>query len=146
MTVNRVAKVGFILIVGVMALPSSARAQAIGGTVTDTTGGVLPGVTVEVRSPVLIEQVRTAITDGSGQHLTTGLVSGDYTVTFTLPGFATVVREGIMLTAGFQANVDVELRVGSVEETITVTGDAPTVDISNVQQNTAIDRDIIDSI
>ena len=143
---NWVSKIGSVLVLSLVAFPSIVSAQAIGGTVTDTTGGVLPGVTVEVRSPALIEQVRTAITDGSGQHLTTGLVSGQYTVTFTLPGFATVVREGIVLTAGFQANVSVELRVGSVEETITVTGDAPTVDISNVQQNTAIDRDIIDSI
>ncbi len=113
---------------------------------TDETGGVLPGVTIEVRSPALIEQVRTAVSDGSGQYLVTGLVSGDYTVSFGLAGFSTVLREGIVLSAGFTANIDAQLAVGSVEETITVTGAAPTVDISNVQQNTAIDRDIIDAI
>ena len=134
------------LSLGLLLLPSAASAQAIGGTVTDETGGVLPGVTVEVRSPALIEQVRTAVTDGAGQYLVTGLVSGDYSVTFGLPGFSTILREGIVLTAGFTANVDAELSVGSVEETITVTGATPTVDITNVQQNAAIDREIIDAI
>ena len=134
------------LLVGLLLLPSAASAQAIGGTVSDETGGVLPGVTVEVRSPALIEQVRTAVTDGSGQYLITGLVSGEYSVSFGLAGFSTVLREGITLSAGFTANVDAELSVGSVEETITVTGAAPTVDVSNVQQNAAIDRDIIDAI
>ena len=134
------------LLLGLLLLPAAAGAQAIGGTVSDETGGVLPGVTVEVRSPALIEQVRTAVTDGAGQYLITGLVSGDYSVTFGLAGFSTVLREGITLSAGFTANVDAQLTVGSVEETITVTGAAPTVDITNVQQNAAIDRDIIDAI
>ena len=134
------------LLLGLLLLPSAASAQAIGGTVSDETGGVLPGVTIEVRSPALIEQVRTAISDGSGQYLITGLVSGEYSVSFGLAGFSTVLREGIVLSAGFQANVDAQLAVGSVEETITVTGSAPTVDVSTVQQNTAIDRDIIDTI
>ncbi|MCE2542529.1 MAG: TonB-dependent receptor [Acidobacteria bacterium] len=142
----RVGIVGVGLVLCLLLLPSAASAQAIGGTVTDETGGVLPGVTIEVRSPALIEQVRTAISDGSGQYLITGLVSGEYSVSFGLPGFSTILREGIVLSAGFQANVDAQLAVGSVEETITVTGAAPTVDVSTVQQNTAIDRDIIDTI
>ena len=136
---------GICAVIGLLT-PAGASAQAIGGTVTDETGGVLPGVTVEARSPALIEQVRTAVTDGAGQYLITGLVSGDYSVTFGLVGFSTTVREGIVLSAGFTANVDTQLAVGSVEETITVTGDAPTVDISNVQQHAAIDREIIDAI
>ena len=134
------------VLLGLLLLPAAASAQAIGGTVSDETGGVLPGVTVEVRSPALIEQVRSAVTDGAGQYLITGLVSGEYTVTFGLAGFSTVLREGITLSAGFTANVDAQLAVGSVEETITVTGAAPTVDITNVQQNAAIDRDIIDAM
>ena len=143
---ERVCLIGSCALVCALLAPAGADAQAIGGTVTDATGGVLPGVTVEARSPALIEQVRTAITDGSGQYLITGLESGEYSVQFGLPGFSTVVREGITLNAGFTANVDAEMSVGSVEETITVTGDAPTVDVSNVQQHTAIDRDIIDAI
>ena len=96
----RVGIVGVGLVLCLLLLPSPASAQAIGGTVTDETGGVLPGVTIEVRSPALIEQVRTAISDGSGQYLVTGLVSGDYSVSFGLPGFSTVLRDGIVLSAG----------------------------------------------
>ena len=142
----RFAGVAAGAVAGLLLASSPADAQAIGGTVTDDTGGVLPGVAVEARSPALIEQVRTAFTDQSGQYLITGLVSGEYTVTFTLTGFSTVLREGVGLSAGFTANVDGVLSVGSVEETITVTGEVPVVDIQNVQQNIAIDRDVIDAI
>ena len=132
----------------VLLLPALARAQGSGisGTVTDTTGGVLPGVTVEARSPALIEQVRTAITDGAGQYQVVELRPGAYTVTFTLPGFTTVVREGIELTTGFTANVDVQLRVGSVEETITVTGATPVVDVQNVTNRQVATRDVMDTV
>ena len=126
--------------------PTPASAQAVGGTVIDETGGVLPGVTVEARSLVLIEQVRTAVTDGSGQYLIPGLESGEYTVTFSLPGFAVVIREGILLSAGFTANVNIQLTVGSVEETITVTGASPVVDVKNVSQQRSINREILDTI
>ena len=78
-----------------MLVPSLASAQNIGGTVTDSTGGVLPGVTVEIRSPVLIEQVRSAVTDGNGQYLVVALAIGTYAITYTLPGFGTLVRDGI---------------------------------------------------
>ena len=93
-------------------LPGLASAQAIGGTVSDSTGAVLPGVTVEARSPALIEQVRTAVTDGNGQYLIVALETGEYSVTFTLPGFSTVVRDAVELSGGFTANIDVELPVG----------------------------------
>ena len=106
--------VGVTLIAVLLLVPTVASAQAIGGTVTDTTGSVLPGVTVEARSPALIEQVRTAFTDGAGLYQIVELRPGTYSVTFTLHGFSTVVREGIELTTGFTANVDVQLRVGAV--------------------------------
>ncbi len=96
-------------------LPALAHAQAIGGTVSDSTGAVLPGVTVEARSPALIEQVRTAVTDGNGQYLIVALETGVYSVTFTLPGFSTVVRDAVELSGGFTANIDVELPVGALE-------------------------------
>ena len=124
--------------------PSLARAQAIGGTVTDTTGGVLPGVTVEARSPALIEEVRSAVTDGNGQYLIVALETGDYTVTFTLPGFSTLVREGVELSTGFTANVDAEMAVGALEETITVTEATPTIDVQSVRQSETIDREIFE--
>ena len=134
------------VLVSLLALPGLASAQQIGGTVTDTTGSVLPGVTVEARSPSIIEQVRTVVTDGSGQYLIVALEPGTYSVTYSLPGFATLIREGIQLTTGFTASIDVQLSVGDIEETVTVTGASPVVDIQNVEQQQVINRDVIDSI
>src|SRR6266851_6632529 len=93
--------VGALVIAGLLLAPRVTSAQAISGTVTDTSGSVLPGVTVEARSPALIEQVRTALTNGAGQYQIVDLRPGTYSVTFTLTGFGTLVREGIELTSGF---------------------------------------------
>src|SRR5262245_59639268 len=102
----RVASAALFLLLA----PAAARAQsAIAGIVTDTTGAVLPGVTVEAASPALIEKVRSGVTDGQGNYKVTDLRPGTYTVTFTLPGFATVVREGLRLEADFTANVTAQL-------------------------------------
>ena len=140
----------FILAAGALSLlfllPNLAAAQEIGGTVTDATGGVLPGVTVEVRSPDIIEQVRTAVTDGNGLYLVVALEPGTYSVTYSLPGFGTLVREGIELSTGFTANVDVQLTVGDIAETITVSGATPVVDIQNVDQRAVMDRELIETI
>ena len=123
-----------------------ARDGAIAGAVTDATGGVLPGVTIEAASPALIEGSRVAVTDGQGLYRIVGLRPGAYSVTFTLPGFATVVREGIKLNVGFTANVNAELTIGSVEETITVTGASPTVDIQNVRTQSVLTREVLDAV
>jgi hypothetical protein len=128
------------------ALPAFAHAQAIGGVVRDESGAVLPGVTVEARSPVLIEQMRSAVTDSAGNYLITGLTSGAYSVTFTLEGFNRAVREGIQLSAGFTANVSVTLAVGSLAETITVSGSSPLVDVQGVSQQVAMNREFLDDI
>ncbi|MCY4599169.1 MAG: carboxypeptidase regulatory-like domain-containing protein [Acidobacteria bacterium] len=125
---------------------AAAQGSAIGGTVSDETGGVLPGVTVEARSPAIIEQVRTAVTDGNGQYLIVALEPGTYSVTYSLPGFSTLIREGIELSIGFTASIDVQLAVGDIQETVTVTGDSPVVDIQNVEQRQVMDREVIDSI
>ena len=101
---------------------------------------MLPGVTVEASSPVLIEKVRTAVTDGSGQYRIVNLRAGTYTVTFTLPGFGTVKREGIELTGTFVATVNADLRVGTLEETVTVTGETPIVDVQSVRTQTVIEQ------
>jgi len=130
-------------------VPAGAFAQSnsnIAGVVKDTSGAVLPGVTVEAASPALIEKVRTVVTDSSGQYKVINLVPGAYTVTFTLPGFSTVRRDGIALTASFTANVNAELRVGNLEETITVTGEASTVDVQSVVTQRVVTRDILDAI
>jgi hypothetical protein len=129
-------------------LPSRALAQAggIAGQVKDTTGAVLPGVSVEASSPALIEKVRTVVTDNQGLYNIVDLRPGSYVVTFTLAGFATVKREGIELTASFTATVNAELRVGGVAETITVSGEAPTVDVQNTVKQTVMTRTVIDAL
>ena len=136
-----------LLIVVVAGSPAIVHAQAsIAGAVTDTSGAVLPGVTVEVASPTLIERVRSAVTDGTGQYQIINLPPGAYTVTFMLAGFNTLKREGIELTGNFTAAVSASLRVGALEETITVTGEAPTVDVQNTARQRIVDRDIIENI
>src|SRR5919206_3023198 len=105
-------------------IPAAAFAQAsIAGVVKDTSGAVLPGVTVEAASPVLIEKVRSAVTDGAGQYQIIDLRPGSYTVTFTLTGFSNVRRDGVELTGSFTATINAEMKVGNVQETITVTGE-----------------------
>jgi hypothetical protein len=125
--------------VSLAVVPAAAYAQAsIAGTVTDASGGVLPGVTVEASSPALIEQVRVVVTNGVGQYTIEDLRPGAYTVTFSLAGFSTVVREGIELTGTFVATVDTELSVGAVTETITVSGETPVVDVTSSRSQTTI--------
>src|SRR6187397_1208806 len=101
----------------IVLVANAAYAQgSIAGIVRDTSGAVLPGVTVEAASPALIEKVRSVVTDGTGQYQIVSLAAGTYTVTYTLPGFNTVKREGIELTGSFTAKVDAEMRVGALEE------------------------------
>src|SRR5262245_10839848 len=115
----------YAVVAGCIFSASQVSAQvggSIAGEVKDATGAVLPGVTVEAASPALIEKVRTVVTDGSGQYKIVDLRPGVYTVTFSLQGFSSVKREGIELTAGFTAPVNAELRVGSIQETVVVSG------------------------
>src|SRR5215467_1220328 len=133
MTRSRIVMLG-LLLGCILALPTSARAQsAFAGIVRDATGAVLPGVTIEASSPVLIEQSRSGVTDASGAYRIENLRPGTYTLTFTLPGFASVKREGVELPANFTSTINAELKVGAVEETVTVSGASPVVD---VQTNT----------
>ncbi len=127
--------------------PTAVHAQAsITGLVKDTSGAVLPGVTVEASSPVLIEKSRAAVTDGTGQYRIVDLRPGIYAVTFTLTGFSIVKREGIELTGSFTATVNADLKIGVVAETITVTGESPVVDTQSVRRQTTIDSDTLTSI
>ena len=147
---SRVLVVVFTL--GCLALAASAFAQtaggsaAIAGTVKDTSGAVLPGVTVEAASPALIERVRSVVTDGQGQYKIVNLPVGTYSVTFSLAGFQTAKRDGIELTTNFTAPVAVELAVGSLQETVTVSGEAPVVDVSNTAVRRVISRELLDSM
>ena len=119
-----------------------AQITGVAGVVRDTSGAVIPGVTVEAASPALIEKVRSAITDAQGLYQIVDLRPGVYTVTFTLPGFSTVRREGIELTGSFTATVNAELTVGAVTETVTVSGQTPTVDIHNVVQQSVLSDEL----
>ncbi len=128
---------GVLTLLAVLSVPASTFAQAsLTGTVRDSSGAVLPGVTVEAGSDALIEKTRSAVTDGSGQYRIVDLPAGTYKATFTLPGFATVVRDAIALSGAFTATVTVEMRVGGIEETVTITGESPVVDVqSTVRQD-----------
>src|SRR5471030_2483462 len=120
------------VVVGCLALPATARAQsAFAGVVKDATGAVLPGVTVEAASPALIEKVRSVTTDASGAYRIENLRPGTYTITFSLPGFSAVKREGIELPSNFTSNINGDLKVGAMEETVTVSGQSPVVDVSS---------------
>lgn len=128
-------------------LPASASAQStIAGVVKDATGGIMPGVTVEASSDVLIEKVRTVVTDDSGQYKIVDLRPGIYTVTFTLTGFSTVRREGVDLPASFTATINADLRIGTLEETVVVTGESPIVDVQNTVHTQVLNRDTLDTI
>src|SRR5215813_13894319 len=125
-------------------LPSAAWAQvSLSGTVKDASGAVLPGVTVEASSPALIEKTRSATTDGSGQYRITNLQPGTYVMMFTLPGFAPVKREGIELTGTQTITIPIEMRVGGLEESITVAGESPVVDVQQAKREVVMNNDTI---
>ncbi len=129
-------------------LPGTAHAQSsFTGVVKDTSGAVLPGVTVEVASPVLIEKTRSVITDASGGYRLVDLRAGTYTITFALGGFLLAeTREGVELPANFVMTVNSELKVGALEETLTVTGASPTVDVQTSTKSQVLNREALDSI
>jgi hypothetical protein len=131
----------------VVSVPSLVLAQvSIAGLVKDTSGAVLPGVTAEASSPALIERVRSAVTDGTGQYRIENLRPGVYTVTFSLAGFTTIKREGIELTGSFTATVNAEMKVGAVSETIVVTGETPVVDVVNAKQQETVTNETLEAI
>jgi len=127
--------------------PASASAQsAIAGLVTDSSGAILPGVTVEASSPVLIEKVRSVITDSQGLYTIVNLRPGTYRVSFTLAGFGTSVRDGLVLPADFTQTLNVQLSVGALEESVTVTSQSPMVDIQTTARTQVIARDLLDAL
>ena len=134
-----------LIVVAVFAAPAAAQ-SSVTGVVRDTSGAVLPGVTVEAASDVLIEKVRTSVTDESGTYRILDLRPGVYVVTFTLPGFSTYRRDALELPAEFTATVNAELRVGSLEETITVTGESPIVDVQSAKRQQTLDSSTLQAI
>src|SRR5919206_646177 len=136
-----------LLCAAVCLLPATSFAQAaIAGVVKDGTGAVLPGVTVEASSPALIEKSRSVVSDTQGNFKIVDLRPGVYTLTFTLEGFQTVRREGLELPSNFTMTVNGDLRVGSLEETLTVTGASPVVDVQTATKAQVLNREVLDSV
>jgi hypothetical protein len=136
-------------LIAMIAWAAPVFGQAVGsasiyGTVTDTTGGTLPGVTVTLTSPALQRPEMLAVTADDGSYRFADLPIGTYRLSFGLAGFQPVVREGVRLTAGFTARVDIPMGVGSVEETITVAGDSPVVDVATTTGSVNITREVLD--
>ncbi|MCU1382901.1 MAG: hypothetical protein JWL71_1598 [Acidobacteria bacterium] len=147
MTKFRFLRGAFAALVCVVALPTLAHAQsAIGGTVKDSSGAVLPGVTVEVASDVLIEKTKSVSTDGEGKYTIVDLRPGVYTVTFSLQGFNTFKREALELPSNFTATVNADMKVGALEESVTVSGSSPVVDVQSNQKTQVLSRDVLDAV
>ena len=147
---RRLIQVLSLTLACLIGVATAAQAQAslatIAGAVKDASGAVLPGVTVEASSPVLLEKVRSAVTDGAGQYRIVDLPPGSYVVTFTLAGFQTVKHEGIDIVGTPTVTVNAEMRVGQVSETITVTGEAPLVDVQSSSVQSTISKEVVDTI
>jgi hypothetical protein len=141
-----VTGISALLMCPAVASAQSATTGGIAGTAKDATGAVLPGVTVEAASPALIEKVRSVVTDAQGNYKIVDLRPGTYSVTFTLPGFGTFKREGIDLTAGFTAAINAEMKVGALEETVTVTGASPVVDVQNARSQQVMKTETLNQL
>ena len=143
----RFGKLLFVALGCLLLAPAAAMAQgAMAGQVTDNTGGVLPGVTVEASSPALIEGSRVVVTDGTGQYTIIDLRPGTYALTFTLPGFGTQVRDELVLAADTTMAIDVSMSVGAVEESVTVSGESPVVDIQQAERTEVLTRETLEAI
>jgi len=136
-----------VALLAVLLLPATVFAQAtLTGTVHDASGAVLPGVTVEASSPALIEKTKSAVTDGTGQYRIIDLRPGTYSLTFTLPGFNTVKRDSVELSGTQVVTIPVDMKVGGVEETITVTGETPVVDVQSAKRQVVMNNDVIQAL
>jgi hypothetical protein len=134
-------------LVCLLSAPSAVYAQsAFAGVVRDVSGAVLPNVTVEAASPALIEQSRIVLTNGSGLYNIIDLRPGTYTLTYSLPGFQTFKREALELPSDFTATIDITLKVGALEESVTVAGSSPVVDVQNNVRAQVLPRDVLDAV
>src|SRR5262245_49385986 len=135
------------LVLAAVLVPSLAAAQGtLTGTVRDGSGGVLPGVTVEASSPALTGNTRTVVTDGAGQYRIIELPPGTYSLSFSLPGFSNVKRDGIELAGTAVLTIPADMKVGAIEETVTVTGETPVVDVQSVRRETVLSQDVISTM
>ena len=143
---DRCVRFGCLVLLFLAAVPAAHAQGTLAGVVRDGSGAVLPGVTIEAASPALIEKARTTVTDSSGQYRIVDLRGGTYAITFTLGGFTTVKREGVVLSGEGIVTINADMRVGALAETITVTGEAPTVDIQSTTRQHVMTREVIDAL
>jgi hypothetical protein len=147
LSMRKSLRIGIPVFLWLVMTPTVSQAQSvIAGVVKDSSEAVLPGVTVEASSPALIERVRSVVTDAAGQYRIIDLRPGVYVVRFSLPGFGTVSREGIQLTANFTATINAQLSVGQVEESVTVSGQSPVVDIQSATQQQVMTQALLDAV
>ena len=145
--IRKLVLAGVAALACVLWLPDAAQAQsAVAGVVKDTSGAVLPGVTVEASSPVLIEKTRSVVTDGEGAYRIVDLRPGTYSVTFVLPGFQTFKRDALELPANFTASINAEMKVGALEESVTVSGASPVVDVNTNAKSQVLNREVLDAV
>src|SRR5688572_21772904 len=131
----------------ILLIPTLAYAQAtITGTVRDTSGGVLPGVTVEATSPALAGTARTVVSDNAGIYRIIDLAAGAYCVTAALPGFKTIKQDNVQVGGSATLTIPFQLSVGGLEETITVTSETPVVELQSVKRETVLDQEVIQTI
>jgi len=143
----RGSKYVLLVLAAALLLPSVAAAQGtLTGTVRDASGAVLPGVTVEANSPAIQGAVRTVVTDNAGIYRIIELPPGTYSLSFSLAGFSNVKRDGLILSGTAVLTIPIELRVGAIQETVTVTGESPVVDVQTVRRETVLDQDVIASV
>src|SRR5687767_14888617 len=139
-------RISSVLVVILFTAPAAYAQASITGVARDSSGAVLPGVTVEASSPALIEKARSVVSSGTGQYAIEDLRPGTYTVTFSLSGFTTIRREGVELAGSFIATINADLKVGGVAETITVSGEAPIVDVTSARNQTVISGQTVSEI
>lgn len=135
-----------IVVATAVAANAQVQTGSIVGAVQDSSGGVLPGVAVTLGGERLIGGTQTVASDANGAYRFDRLPPGDYIVKFELQGFKTVERTGIRVSAAFTATVNAKLEVGSVAETITVTGESPTIDTKSNLQQTVMSQEILEGI
>ena len=135
-----------VALLALFPMTAAAQTSAIAGTVRDSSGALLPGVTVEAASDALLEKVRSGVTNGAGQYTITTLRPGIYSVTFTIPGFSVMQRNNVELTSDFTATINADLPPGAIEETITVAAESPVVDTQSITTRTVMTRDVLDAL
>ncbi|PHY08579.1 MAG: hypothetical protein CK533_13470 [Acidobacterium sp.] len=142
-----VARTFFLVLASLVLVPAMAQAQSVfTGTVKDTSGAVMPGVTVEAASPALIEGVKSAASDENGLYRISDLRPGTYKLTYTLPGFNTVIRDGVELQGNFTATINIDLSVGTLQESVTVSGASPVVDVQSNAKQQVLTRDVLNAV